>query len=97
MKTIKAKLGKMRKEVSWVVYPISEGDTHAFIQSDKRCALIDLASGKGTLSGSHNYPIRVTLNMPGTELIAVSADVLASIKDSAPKSKQMLLSSMTTF
>lgn len=53
---IVCKLGNMRKEAGWVVYPIKEPHIR-LIQCDKRIAEINLATGKGILSsgkGGHN-------------------------------------------
>ncbi len=42
------KLGKMRKEVDWVVYPIKS--SRIIVQSDSRIAEFDPQTGNGRLS-----------------------------------------------
>jgi hypothetical protein len=83
MKTITAKLGSMRKAVEWVVYPPRE-DGLILIQCDKRICLFDPQTGEGRLSGSHNYPTVLTLNMTGSQAVIVPADVRAAALNAQP-------------
>lgn len=46
--------GKMRKEQSFCVYPISVGEREIKIQSDTRIGTIDLKTGKGILTKSYS-------------------------------------------
>ena len=95
MKTIMAKLGKMRKAVSWVVYPRKDDD-FVLIQSDRRIARFDVRTGVGKLSGSHNYPTFLTLSLPGVEDIVVPPDLIAAAVEAAPKGA-ILVSSLAKF
>lgn len=60
MQTVTGKLGSMRKEVEWVVYPNSrkndDGDEVLFVQSDKRAVAINVKTGKGMLSNGKGHP-----------------------------------------
>jgi len=46
------KLGNMRKEVEWTVYPFEQGDIDIKIQSDRRIAMVNLVTKKAILSRS---------------------------------------------
>ena len=85
MKTITAKLGKMRKAVEWVVYPGTR-ENRVLIQCNKRICCFDPQTGEGTLSASHNYPGFHTLMMPGCEKITVPEDVRKAAVEATPKS-----------
>jgi len=54
------KLGNMRKDVEWTVYPASRtanSDTPTlFVQSDKRAVRINLKTGIGWLSNGKGHP-----------------------------------------
>lgn len=54
------KIGTMRKEADWVVYPADrtagEESPTLFVQSDKRALSIDLSTGKGMLSNGKGHP-----------------------------------------
>ena len=54
MKKVYGKIGNMRKEKDFVVYPFAEGATGLKVQSDNRIAYIDLATGKGIVSDGKN-------------------------------------------
>lgn len=50
MDMINAKFANMRKEEEFTVYPKGDTDTQIQLQSDHRCAIIDIATGKGVVS-----------------------------------------------
>jgi hypothetical protein len=51
--SFKMKIAGMRKEQEFIVYPIQMGDSSIKIQSDTRIGMIDMESGKGIMSQSH--------------------------------------------
>ena len=56
--TFKAKLGNMRKEAEWIVYPPSHGGSQGdmrLIQSDRRICQFSITTRKGMLSKAVNY------------------------------------------
>lgn len=86
LKKIHAKLGTMRKAVDWVVYP-DQRNGQVIIQSDKRIAAFDPATGEGLLSASHNYAAFVHLTpLLGAKPIKVSQEVIAEVLAAQPKS-----------
>jgi hypothetical protein len=52
-KVITGKMGNMKKEVEWVLYPRNADSTFVIIQSDKRIAKVELVTGKTVLSSGH--------------------------------------------
>ncbi len=60
---VTAKLGNMRKAQSFIVYPLKSDATHIILQSDKRVASIEIATGNGMLSdGKGSYQPFVKLS-----------------------------------
>lgn len=56
MKNIKLKIGNMRKEEDFILYPYDGGD-NIMIQSDKRFCIINLKTGLGKMNKTGcNYP-----------------------------------------
>jgi len=87
MKKITAKLGKMRKEKDWVVYPFTEDEKTVRIQSDTFIASIDLSTGKGILAGPHSGGAYNHHLLIGTrQEIQITPELLQEIKDANPKS-----------
>lgn len=87
MKEITLKLGNMRKPADFVVYPKAENDTHLILQSDKRIAKVEIATGKGILSsGKGGHPGFIALMLPGTMPIELSKEQLAEALGAQPKS-----------
>lgn len=90
IKRIMAKLGNMRKEADFVVYPNRGGDadnTKLLIQSDHRICEFDPTTGKGMLSKNKSHACFADL-MPflGAMEVIVPADVIAAAIDAKPKS-----------
>lgn len=80
------KLGNMRKAADFIVYPFSEGATTLTIQSDKRIASIELATGKGMLSNGKGHPGFHTLTkFLGATEIQVDEETIAKLRAIQPK------------
>ena len=77
IKCFKAKLGSMRKEVDWIVYPVSTTSDPELIkiQSDKQICSFDKTSGKGVLRSGKKI-----------EAVNVPAEVIAAAIEAQPKS-----------
>ena len=75
-RNVLGKLGTMRKEVEWTVYPLRAGEP-VQIQSDKRIARVNLDTGVAVLpvKGNNNLAF---MNRTSFEL--VPEDMLAAIK-----------------
>lgn len=84
MKKIIAKLGNMRKSVEWVVYP-KQGE-RIVIQSDKRIAEFDPATGEGVLSASHPSGAYFVHLAIGAKPITVPSELVQEILAAQPKS-----------
>ncbi len=86
---IVARLGNMRKVAEWTVCPRASGagaDDPIIIQSDKRIARVDLATGKMTLSsgkGGHNGFAHLS-PMMGAVTIDAPADLLDAMRNLSP-------------
>lgn len=79
---IDLKLGNMRKAQSFLMYPNDPSADRARLQSDNRCLIVDLTSGKGLLSKSvANYP-RFEHCAPavGGMFVDVGAEVLSRLQ-----------------
>lgn len=82
-KHITCKLGNMRKEADFVLYPQNADSPHlVLIQSDKRCCRVDLQTNKGLLSdGKGGHPGFIQLSPQlGAKLIEVPADIVERLK-----------------
>lgn len=81
---VKLKLGNMRQEQEFTVYPLTVGETVLRIQSDQRFAEIDLLSGKGVINKkgmqyanswkTRINPLAIQLNPEQLELVRRKAD-----------------------
>lgn len=82
-KDITAKLGNMRKEVSWVLYPQEQSKPNEIIiQCDARIALIDLEKKKGLLSsgkGGHNGFVHLQPAL-GAKVVDVPDNIIEQLK-----------------
>ena len=91
---VKAKLGSMRKEVEWVVYPNhnkGEKPTNIFIQADRRCCVIDTQTKVGLLSKPMNYPRRDFCHPHfGGEVIQVSQEFIDECLRKQPQSGDVI-------
>lgn len=86
IKSFTAKLGNMRKAVSWVVCPVSNADPDTvYIQCNKRICRFNTKTGKGLLSAPQNYPGFHALYIGATE-ITVPQEVIDAATGAAPKS-----------
>lgn len=87
MNEIIAKLGNMKKEKSWVVYPRKDGDPNIIIQTTDRIARFDATTGKGVLSKSKYGAGFAMLNpFMGAQEITVPENVIMSALGNAPRS-----------
>ena len=77
-KNITCKLGNMRKEADWVLYPKTD-DNRVKIQCDRRIAMVDLEQKKAVLSGSHNYPTFDKLRTG--KVVDVPDDIINRLKE----------------
>lgn len=86
IKTIYCRLGNMRKNQDWVVYPVASGlATHLTIQCDNRIARVELSTGKTMLSdgkGGHQGFIKLSPALGATEVIC-RAETLAELRQIA--------------
>ena len=84
---ITAKLGNMRKAVSWIVYPNNDCPKLLRLQSDHRCAVINRDTGVGRLS-KHvaNYPRFGHCEMDGSQSITVDMETVQAAIEAEPKS-----------
>jgi hypothetical protein len=80
--SITAKLGNMRKESEFTIYPITNPDTIQ-IQSDKRIARVQLSTGKAILSdGKGGHPGAWKLQkQAGATLIDVPAEIVGQLRE----------------
>lgn len=87
MKHIKAKLGNMRKETEWVVYPAAKGDgpVRTTIQSDHRICRFDPATGEGVLSAHQSGGAYFHHLSLGATTITVPPEVIAAALAAQPK------------
>jgi len=90
---IDAKLGKMRKEVDWVVYPYAMGATEEekniiSIQADHYFCIFDARDGLGMLSKRiANYPGAIHCDpRAGGTSITVPEETVQAALDALPKS-----------
>jgi hypothetical protein len=88
MKRIKAKLGNMRKEEEFIVYPQSAEKDVLRLQSDHRCLIVRVSDGRALLSKYvANYPNFMHCNpMSGGTVVTVSQEVIAECLAAQPKS-----------
>jgi len=90
------KLGSMRKEVDWVVYPKTHndpkssdesGDPTLFVQSDKRAVSINLRTKMGWLSDGKSHPdFMSTASFFGAKEIDIPQAFIDQCLDAQPKS-----------
>ena len=86
--SIKCKLGNMRKEADWTVYPQMGDGSFIQIQSDHRICRFDVLTGKGMLSKHKaNYACNIDL-MPslGATEVVVPQSVIEAAKAVQPRS-----------
>lgn len=79
--SIVCKLGNMRKEVDWSIYPVTDPNL-IMIQCDKRIARINMTTGKAMLSdgkGGHNGFMKLA-PMFGAVEVDVSAEIVEELK-----------------
>lgn len=87
MKRVTLKFGNMRKFDDFVVYPYKAGQTSLFIQSGKRCALIEIATGRCVLSAPKNYPNTQHLTPEqGATLLTLPPFMVQACLDAQPRS-----------
>ena len=87
MKRFMAKLGNMKKEADWIVYPSSEDATTLTIQSDHRICQFDKKTGKGMLSKHKTYSQFADLvGFLGATPIVVPPEIIALAVGSQPHS-----------
>jgi hypothetical protein len=83
-KEIKCKLGDMRKEQEWVLYPPDSTTPHlVIIQCDKRIARVDLNTSKALLSsGKSGHPGFHTLSPQlGAKVCDVDPAIIAKLRE----------------
>lgn len=91
MREITAKLGNMRKAVSWVVYPKTYSNNDNFyIQSDHRFCRFDPKTGIGILGKHTTNSSSVDLMMPGAITISIPKKVIDDVISCQPKSGQSI-------
>lgn len=85
IKHIDLKLGNMKKAQDFIVYPYKEGQTNLTIQSDKRIAEIDIATGAGRLSTKGSTFIHLS-DFMGAIGITIDKDTVQKLLDIQPHS-----------
>jgi hypothetical protein len=73
---VNGKLGNMRKDVSWTVYPLRTGEP-VQIQSDNRIARVDLTTGFAVLANKGSTSVAFLM---GTTTVPVPHVMLDAIK-----------------
>lgn len=90
-KNIVCKLGNMRKEADWTLYPQKADKLdEVIIQCDKRIASVNLTTGKAMLSsgkGGHNGFMHLSPALGAVE-VDVPADVLQTLKGLVAKNTE---------
>lgn len=86
MKTITCKIGNMRKEQKWVVYPASFRDSRFLMcQCETRVLQLDPGTGKGILS--KNCPSGAYfVHLTGGDPVTVPSELVARFQDARPGS-----------
>lgn len=89
---ITAKLGNMRKEQSFIVYPRTDDD-EAILQSDGRICFVRLSDKTGLINRKNeNYPNSVSLHPSMRPIvIAVPDEIVAQIEAIPVSGRQVLL------
>lgn len=85
------KIGPMRKEADWTVYPASrtarQDDPTMFVQSDRRALSINLVTKKGMLSKAQNYPgFHSTQKFLGAVEVDVPDEIIEMCQNAQPQS-----------
>jgi hypothetical protein len=92
--SVDAKLGNMRKSVSWTVCPTPTGgdDSLVMIQSDKRICQFDPKTGNGMLSsGKGGHPgFHMLMRSCGAKPVSVPQDVIDAALVNQPKSGDVI-------
>jgi len=94
IKRVTLKVGKMRKADDCVVYPEtfldpSRGEGLRFVQGERLVMLVDMSTGKAKANyrtGSGNPTSWHLINHPGIEVVQLTEEQVAAIKDATPKS-----------
>ena len=85
--SVECKLGNMRKNQRWTVYPAAEDAVFATIQCENRIAKVELATGKTILSsgkGGHQGHIMLSQLMGAIDTTC-PADVLVQLREIVAK------------
>jgi hypothetical protein len=83
-KTIKAKLGNMRKEKEFVVYPQGNNQNQITIQADNRICSFDKTTGQGLLSTKGSYFCHLLKQMGAIE-VSVPQNIIDQCVAQQPK------------
>lgn len=92
-KSVTCKLGNMKKDQRWVIYPPGEDKNLVMIQCDKRIAQVNLTTGKAILSdgkNGHNGFVKLSKFL-GAMDVDVPADVLKQLQDNPVPSGPVIL------
>lgn len=90
VKSVRFKIGSMRKEVSWSVYPkdrnAPENDPMLFVQCDNRALSINTETKKGMLSKPHVHPGFHTVSKAlGATEIDIPDEIIELCRNAQPK------------
>lgn len=86
IKHLNAKLGNMRKDQEFIVYPAQAGDSKITIQSDHRICVIDPQTRKGMLSKQcHNPGFIMASRLMGATEIDVPQEVIDAAIGAQPQ------------
>ena len=84
-----AKIGNMRKEKDFVVYPrsYSGNDDILYIQSDNACARFNIKTGEGVMSNKGSCPMDYYLTMKGQKFTCPQDIINKALEIACPKGK----------
>ena len=82
MNEIRFKIGNMRKEVDWTIYPID--GNYIFVQSDKRALRIDPVNQSGLLSDGKCFPAFLsTTRTMGARRVDIPDEIMEMIEQAS--------------
>jgi hypothetical protein len=89
MKQITTKIGNMRKEKDFVVYPVSYSgkENVLYIQSDNACARFNTETGEGVMSNKGSCPMDYYLTFKGQKFTCPPDVIKQALEIACPVGK----------